>query len=356
MLLENEITIVYYSGDTWVGGPEVWGILRESPYIYYEEGILPGGLWSAPESQWGLIDEAVHISTPAVFLLSENQKSKNLRVIDQKHVRIVHIALEKPRGPLTGKHIAVVRPYPEALTYAYELEHYGARALPLPVLFFKPTPGPELERAVNEHWDYIVFTSKRGVQALETLYPASVLKKLFHSSHIVAIGPETARKLEVYVDKILLPSQYSQEGLIELFQGMAHPGERVLLLRTQGRQLLKNALEHMNLICENIEIYTMEPTHRDKLELMLPYLKSCTDILFTSPRLVDAFLTLYGEDGRSFMEQAHIIAIGHVTAKRLEKLGFSNILTPSEYTGEGLLQALLHHVSSFSTLHDGGLI
>ncbi len=75
----------------------------------------------------------------------------------------------------------------------------------------------EIERVKSGFYDVIVFSSSMIAESfLEMCHDAAILRKLA----LVAIGPPTARVLERYGFKALVPEEYTFDGVLQLLKSL----------------------------------------------------------------------------------------------------------------------------------------
>lgn len=103
------------------------------------------------------------------------------------------------------------------------------------------------------------------------------------------------------------------------------------VLFPQAMDSLQSIQKHLAFSNTTYNLYTYKTILRQDIEI--PY----TDVLvFTSPSNVMAYLNKYSIDSRQL-----VIAMGQSTKFKLSENGIKNVLTPSAFNEEGLLNTLL---------------
>ncbi len=92
---------------------------------------------------------------------------------------------------------------------------------------------------------------------------------------------------------------------------------------------------------KEIKVYKMVKEEKGKIDVFLPLLKKITDFVFTSPKLFNTFLEFFG---REILKNKNIIPIGKVTGEYIKERGFDIKIIPEEFTGKGILKAILKEV------------
>src|SRR5262249_24861120 len=119
--------------------------------------------------------------------------------------------------------------------------------------------------------------------------------RLLHRARLAAIGPETARALELrHLRPDLVPEEFRAEGLIEAFGRTSLAGARILLPRAAGaRSILPEELGRAGALVDEVTTYRSAT-----LPTSVPRLRAALDagpidcITFTSSSTVRGFLEL----------------------------------------------------------------
>ncbi len=341
----SEIYICYAKTDSFTLFPEIWNFFSNFKKVYFDEKSPLGVLWVS-EAKWERFEQRdIEIKSKTLFLLGKKENRdfilKKLKE-NKNSFTEVNIKYQLPYGNLKGRFFVVVRPMPDALYFANKLEKFGAKAVPFPVLKFKITKPPDLEKNLKKNWDFIIFTSKRGVMAFESLIKnKKELYEFLRNKKIISIGPETRKEvLKLGFDSIL-PEEYTQEGIVEFFKKNIKGSKKTLILRTYGREYLFETLKRLGFNVKEIKIYDMVPEQRKRLGIFYSSLHQADEFIFTSPKLFDTFLKIIGKQGKNLLKNKKIISIGRVTKEHISKKGFDVFLMPEKFTGDEIIKTLL---------------
>jgi len=254
------------------------------------------------------------------------------------------------KKPLFGRRIVITRPPRQAAGFAEKIEELGGEALEFPVIEICPPAdyGP-LDRAVENarNYDWIIFTSANGVRYFfERMAEKKKDIRNLKGVRLCAIGPRTAGELNsrgLLAD--FMPPEYRAEGILEQIGAEVKPGERVLLPRAaEAREILPETLSSMGAEVDVVEAYR---TLAGKAEarFLVDMLKgeAVHAVTFTSSSTVRSFAALLGDNFRELLEGVTVASIGPVTSATCRELGLPVHVEASEYTVDGLLEALLKH-------------
>ena len=228
--------------------------------------------------------------------------------------------------------VAVFRPADERLTEAVELlESLGCAAVPDPMLAVEPTG------ATPEAGDYVVFTSKTGVELVAEAgwEPAA-------ETTVCAIGDSTAdalRRAGYPVD--VVPETFSSAGLVERLAGEVS-GARVEVARSDhGSAVLLDGLrEAGGEVHETVLYRLVRPA--DAGESAERAATGDLDVaLFTSSLTVENFLDAAAERGvraeaLAGLGEAVVGVIGEPTAETARSAGIPVDVVPAQADFETL--------------------
>jgi uroporphyrinogen III methyltransferase/synthase len=258
--------------------------------------------------------------------------------------------------PLFGRRIVVTRPSERAGSLADLLEEQGAEVIVFPTIALVPPADPgALERAVAAagSYDWIVFTSARGVQAFFARFEAQRLDvRALAAVRLAAIGPETAAELERRLLRpAVVPADYRAEGLLDALGADVVRGRRILLPRAAGaRAVLPAELRARGATVDEVEAYrAVPPPDADAVPLRVALAAGEIDALtFTSSSTVTNFAAMLGTAALAPLARAPrpvVACIGPVTADTARELGLRVDVVPAEYTGAALAGALCRHLT-----------
>ena len=217
-----------------------------------------------------------------------------------------------------------------------ELLSRGVELLALPLIKTVPVEfNPLILRAFSP--DYVVFSSKNGVKWFFDRVPVEWVE-----CETVAVGSSTAEKLRELGFSPLVPSEFSGEGLVDLFKGKDLRGVRFLLVKPKvSRRVFSDFLKEKGAVaCELIVYETVYDT--SKKEELLNFFKSGVDFAaFTSPSNFKSFLS---QVPTKVLEGVNLIPIGTTTKKAIESAGFRCYTLPEEFSLKGIVETVLKEV------------
>jgi uroporphyrinogen III methyltransferase/synthase len=254
--------------------------------------------------------------------------------------------------PLFGQRILVTRPRDESGHAAGALASLGAEVVLAPTVEVRPiTENPRLD-AVIDHladYDWLVFTSANGVRFFVQRLAGRGrdLRALGHLK-LAAIGPATARALAGYhLRADLVPDSYRSESLASAL-GPHVAGKRILLARAdRGRTILRQELEQSASV-DQVAVYQ----NADVPALPEGVLERIRDgaldwITLTSSAITTRLYELLPEAARLKVgRDVRLASISPVTSATAAALGWSVAAEASEFTWDGLVQALVERATS----------
>jgi uroporphyrinogen III methyltransferase/synthase len=250
--------------------------------------------------------------------------------------------------PFFGKKILVTRAREQASRLSDLIHALGGEPVEYPTISIaEPDDYARMDLAIQDidSFDWIIFTSVNGV--------ASFFKRLrhhrqdvrrLHRAKLCAIGPKTREALENYGLLVeTVPGEYRAEEIVRELQGKVKAGDRVLLPRAEiARRVLPEALTSMGAVVTEVPAYrTLTGGGASGLVTAMLQKKEIQVITFTSSSTVQNFVKmLNAPDLSNLLEGVIVACIGPVTAGTARDLGIKVDLVASEYTIEGLVQAI----------------
>jgi len=227
---------------------------------------------------------------------------------------------------LQNRRIVITRPEADARRFADRLRARGAEPIVAPTIEIEFTDPVELDEALArlDQFDWIVFTSRNGVEAV------------FHRTSdiagpkIAAIGPATAEALAAHgAEATLMPSSHVAEALLEEI-GDVRGATMLLPCADIARDVLPAGLRAGGAAVLEIAAYRTR-TITDPL----PDLGRVDAVTFTSSSTVRGFL------GRgNIPDRAAVVCICPITAATARELGIEVAAVAAEFTEDGMLTAL----------------
>jgi uroporphyrinogen III methyltransferase/synthase len=267
--------------------------------------------------------------------------------------------------PLHNKRIVVTRPEAQAGALLARLRELGAQPIVCPAIaIVPPADYAPLDRAITglDQYDWLIVTSANGVRVLlgrmaELGADVAALRRL----RIGAIGPATAQALAEHgLAAGFVPTVYVAEAILEQIGDVA--GRRILLPRADiAREALAAGLRAQGADVDEIAAYRTVPG-AGTAELAAGLRAGTVDaVTFTSSSTVRYLLDGLEAAGQgrsaalALLQSAAIVCIGPITAATAYEEGLRVDVVAREYTGDGLVMALLewfgeHHVPADSAL------
>lgn len=255
------------------------------------------------------------------------------------------------RKPLFGKRVLVTRARSQASALSERIEALGGEAVEFPVIrITRPARQDLLDAALRrlEDYDWVVFTSVNGVKCFfRRLCELNLDIRRMAKAKVAAIGPRTAEALldkGIQVD--VLPGEYRAESLAEAMASRVEAGEKVLLPRADiARKVLARQLERCGLDVTEVDAYDTRVGTEDAGEVARLLEEGAIHVItFTSSSTVRNFVEAIRsvrEDWRSLIAPAQIACIGPITARTAEEFGLRVDAVASEYTIDGLVDAVI---------------
>jgi uroporphyrinogen-III synthase len=245
---------------------------------------------------------------------------------------------------LTGKRVLVTRPRQANDNLQALLAALGAVPVLFPTVAIVPDEDgmARLDHALQHLGKYawLVFTSQKAVALFCERWKAAQAAGPLPA--IASIGPATARAMaENGLPVTAMPEEYTGDA-IPAVMGDVH-AKKILVPRAQGaREELINLLEQKGAVVEEIVLYkavTSPPEPAAWVELG----KGVDYVTFTSASTVRGFFELLGILAQPVLSGAVVACIGPVTAEALARYGIQPRVMASQYTMEGLVQAMLEN-------------
>ena len=251
--------------------------------------------------------------------------------------------------PLVGKTVLVTRPRGSGQRLPRELRRHGARVVWQPTVHIdEHLPTPELDAALDrlDEFDWIVFTSPRGVAAFwRRLIARGLDRSQLHHTAIAVVGPGTAQALaERGMKASVIGQPYSAAGLLSVLTPMVRAASPTILYPRAASvsPTLVNGLREVGATVVETVAYRTEPLRSSgPLRKSLNGQVDC--VVFCSPSAISAALPL-----RSHINGCAVACIGPVTAEAARAAGFTVSIVPEETTVPALALAIVQHFGKAS--------
>jgi uroporphyrinogen III methyltransferase/synthase len=271
--------------------------------------------------------------------------------VEQNNRTAVEDASEKPR---TGLRIVITRAGAQASGLARQIKSAGGAVVEFPTIEIQP---PEdfaaFDAAIEniEQYDWLIFTSVNSVAPfLARLRRAGKAPGALASTHVGAIGPETAQRLSSEgITVSLVPERYQAEGILDAVKPELMKGKRVLIPRAaEAREVLPETLRSWGAAVDVVVAYRTALPRVDVAPLADSLRRGAIDaITFTSSSTVKNFIRLFGgKDLTEIAGRSAIACIGPITARTVEEAGGRPAIVADEFTTAGLTRAIVAHFRS----------
>ncbi|MBF0117533.1 MAG: uroporphyrinogen-III C-methyltransferase [Desulfobacterales bacterium] len=301
--------------------------------------------------RWGTTPNQVTITgnLSNIFNLAEGIKPPAIIVVGDV-VGFREDMLWYEKKPLFGKRIVVTRSREQASELVKCLSDLGAECIECPTIKINPIKeSKDLDNAIENlsNYDWIVFTSANGVEFFfKRLFEQGKDVRALSNIKTSAIGPATAKKLLEYGFKTdIIPDTYISEAIVRCFEKENIKNKKILVPRAkEAREILVTELSKMGALVNEVPVYSTEQTE-EKRDVILSRLQDKTiDIVtFTSSSTAKNFRALLpDENWQNLMAGVSIAAIGPITAKTAQDIGFNVKIVAETYTIQGLITAILN--------------
>ena len=273
---------------------------------------------------------AKNIKPPAIFIVGEvvNLREK-LNWFDNKI--------------LFGKKFLNTRTRTQASKLTRKLESLGAEVIEFPTIkITAPTDNfAKLDAAIKNlsSYDWIIFTSTNGVEKFfERLKIFKLDARAVGTAKVAAIGTATAEKLSSYgIIADLIPKEFRAESLIESFKELSP--KNILIIRAEiARDILPAELKNFGADITVTPAYKTISAVENAAEIKSLFDAGQIDfVTFTSSSTVENFVQSLGAE---ILLNTKTAAIGPITAQTLKKFDIDADVIASEFTIDGLVDAL----------------
>ncbi len=252
------------------------------------------------------------------------------------------------RRPLFGRRIVVTRGGTNSGVLTRPLRAHGAEVVEFPTIqTTHPDSYAALDAALADlgSFDWVIFTSANGVDSfIERMTALGRDIRELGRARIGAIGPATAARLKRYALRIeVQPSEYRAEAIAHAIGTARIRGARFLIPRAQvAREALPEILvEQGASAVEVVSSYKTVMPKGARTERMRRMVDAgLIDLVaFTSSSTVTNFCAIMGGAPHGLKAGA----IGPITAETARTLGFEVVVSPSDYTIDALVAALIDY-------------
>lgn len=172
---------------------------------------------------------------------------------------------------------------------------------------------------------------------------APVVNKLSQNCQIFTIGASTAKQIATFCTrKIIYPTTYNSENLLELAELQAVQNEVVVIFKgVGGRTILQETLQQRGAIIYTIDCYQREAAKLDLTkQVKIWQNNSVTGLIVSSAESLESFIGQFNQEQQRWLKQLTLI----VTSKRLEQLaqtkGFQTIICAENFNAAAISSAI----------------
>ncbi len=274
------------------------------------------------------------------------------------------LTMSGDRLPLMGRTVLVTRSASQATDFCDRISAAGASVLELPALEIVPPSSWEaLDGAIStlEKFHWLILTSANGVNYFleRLLAQGQDLRSLSHLK-IAVVGRKTAKALKQRgLQADFIPPNYVADSLVEHFPQQNIADLELLFPRveTGGREALVAQFTTQGATVIEVAAYQSQcPQSMSPLVLDALQNQKIDAITFASSKTVRYFCQMLEQaaserkqNWMQWIETAQIASIGPQTSLTCEQLLGRVDLEATEYTLEGLTQAIIEHYTRIET-------
>jgi uroporphyrinogen III methyltransferase/synthase len=258
--------------------------------------------------------------------------------------------------PLFGKRVVVTRAREQASELRRMLEDSGAQVLQFPTIEIAPPESfDSLDRAIDERYDWLVFTSVNGVASFfERLFAKGKDVRALASVKVAAVGQSTADDLRARgVRPDVVPERFISTELLPLL-AEDQRGIRTAVIRAeQGNDELIDELRRRGGDVDLCVAYRTIAAEYDLAELRELIESDAIDVItFTSASTVEHFCAKLTEAERAkVFARAAVVSIGDTTTAALRKYA----RTPDAVAAKATIAALHDAVLALPPTRSAGV-
>jgi uroporphyrinogen III methyltransferase/synthase len=245
--------------------------------------------------------------------------------------------------PLFGQRVLVTRPAGQAASLVEQLDALGASVQCQPAIeILPPLDWERVDEVIEriDEFDWCVFSSANGVRFFldRLLHTGRDLRSL-GGVRLATMGPATTQALsEYHLRADFQPADYRAEGMAEVLAADADQRRFLLLRASRGRNVLADSLQAAGGQVEQPVVYRSQDILQADPVIAQALAAGQMDwITVTSSASARSLVALFGEQ----LRQSKLAAISPLTAEVLTAAGHPPQAVAKEYTGEGMVEAMV---------------
>lgn len=248
--------------------------------------------------------------------------------------------------PLFGRRIVVTRAREQASDLKRLLEDSGAQVLQFPTITIAPPASYDsLDVAVDEHFDWLVFTSPNGVHSFfERLFARGKDVRALAGTKIAAVGAVTAADLRARgIAPDVVPERFISTELLPLLPSDQHGLRTAVIRAEEGRDELLDELRRRGGEIHLAVAYRTIAADVDLDALRALIAADAIDVVtFTSASTVEHFFSKLSDEERArVLGRAKLASIGETTSAAIRKWGKDPDLVAANATIQALHDAVV---------------
>jgi len=256
--------------------------------------------------------------------------------------------MTESNDPLTGRTVLITRPLGRSEGLIRRLMALAACPVARPTVAFESPSDPQPVRsamAALADYDWLVFTSHNGVEYFFRAVDALGDTDRHIPGKIAAIGPATAATLASRgVVAALVATDSHSEGLSAELCDRIGAGQRVLLITPEtSRDVIERAVRDRGSQLDAVPFYRNVPASGVE-DIVRAIVDGAYDMaLFSSPstfRNLTCHSQLNVTALLAALNRMGIVAIGPVTADALGSAGVQRVISATQPTDDGIIEAL----------------
>lgn len=250
---------------------------------------------------------------------------------------------------LNGMNILVTRAEHQAAELNQLIQRFGGCPINLPLQKVQQVSVlPMKLYKLVEETDWLLFTSVNAVIYF-VQNSTKELIELVNMKKIGAVGEKTKKFLEESgIQVTFIPSQFTGKTLATELSSILGDKSKFLFIRgSLASETVPNILGKNGHHVTLLTVYETIPNTNVRENLITLLLENKVDVItFLNPFSVRQFCDLIdGTIDLKELEHVCIACIGDVTALEANQRGFKNILVPSKFTIDSLIQKIVEDVS-----------
>ena len=264
--------------------------------------------------------------------------------------------------PLAGKTILVTRSVSQSAEFSDRLQQQGARAIEMPALVIgAPSSWEALDSAIAQmssfHW--LILTSHNAVDCFfQRLQAKGKDARSLFGIKIAVVGKKTAESLRSHsLQPDFIPPHFVADSLVENFPDQLQ-NSKILFPRVEsgGREVLVKEFTAQGAQVIEVPAYqSCCPENIDPIALAALQNQAVNIITFASSKTVQNFCHLLEKTpelslSQDWLKNICIASIGPETSKSCQKLLGKLDVEATEYTLDGLTEAIVQWATKHQTL------